>query len=367
MYCLGAMNPLTEKNKELVKRFDRWLLVLRYSPITRDVYTRAAREYLKFLGDKFVTRSDHLDVQEFLSREAAKGIRARTVVYKLYSMRVFFDFLNLGGLVRWSPPRFVQPRTARREIPASLTLEEVRRLFRAARTPHERALLEVFYGTGCRTGEVQNILIERVDFMNRRIRVDGKGGERVVLFSKHAEGALRRYIGGRRQGYMFVSKTPLQGFRPTPTTAAHGGWKCHWKKYNEKGRVVGFGHAYISVRKRMSYQEAWAHFARLGERDRPQRPLGAQPLSAGAIQRAIQDLGLRAGIKVNPRNLRHTFATHLLENGADIRVVQELMGHRNIGSTQIYTHVSRGMVQRTFDELNPRGRLDQMMRKAGRP
>jgi site-specific recombinase XerD len=365
--CLlpAAMNPLTEKNKELVKRFDRWLLVLRYSPITRDMYARAAREYLKFLGEKFVTRSDHLDVQEFLAREAAKGVRARTAIYKLYAMRIFFDFLNLGGLVKWSPPRFVQPRPLRREIPPSLTLEEVGRLFRAAKTLHERALLEVFYGTGCRTGEVQNLLIERIDFENRRIRVDGKSGERLVLFSKHAERALRRYIAGRRQGYMFVSRAPMQAFRPTKNTRPYAGWGCHWKRYNENGKVVGISYAYIPARKQMNYQEAWAHFSRLGERERPQRPLGTRPLCPGAIQKTIQQLGLRAGVRVNPRNLRHTFATHLLENGADIRVVQELMGHRNIGSTQVYTRVSKSLVQGTFDQCNPRGRLDQMMRKAG--
>jgi len=346
------MNPLTEKNNELVKRFDRWLLVLRYSPITRDIYTRAARDYLKFLGDKFVTRSNHLDVQEFLAAQAAKGIRARTVIYKLYSMRIFFDFLNLGGLVRWSPPRFVHPRPVRREIPPSLTLEEVKRLFGAAKTPHERALLEVFYGTGCRTGEIQNMLVEHVDFEKRQIRVEGKCGARVVMFSKHAEKALRRYIGKRDQGYVFVSRTPLQAFRPSPSTSAHGGWGCHWKRYDKKGKFIGKGHAYISVRKQMSYQEAWAYFAKLGERDRPQRLLGAQPLCPAAIQKTIQRLGLRAGVKVNPRNLRHTFATHLLENGADIRVVQELMGHRNIDSTQVYTHVSRELVTRTFEEFN---------------
>jgi site-specific recombinase XerD len=116
----------------------------------------------------------------------------------------------------------------------------------------------------------------------------------------------------------------------------------------------------------MNYQEAWAHFAKLGERDRPQRPLGIQPLSDGAIQKQIQKVGLRAGVKVNPRNLRHTFATHLLENGADIRVVQDLMGHKNIMSTQVYTHVSKTMAARAFEQFDPRARLELVKRKARR-
>jgi site-specific recombinase XerC len=210
------------------------------------------------------------------------------------------------------------------------------------------------------------MLIENVDFENRRIRVEGKSGARIVLFSRHAEKALRKYIGERRKGYVFVSTTPLQSFRPIPSEA-HTGWGCHWKRYDHKGKLIGLAHAYISAGKRMSYQEAWAHFAKLGERDRPQRPLGIHPLSDSAIQKQIQKVGLRAGVKVNPRNLRHTFATHLLENGANIRVVQELMGHKNIMSTQVYTHVSKAMAARAFEQFDPRARLELVQRKAGRP
>jgi site-specific recombinase XerD len=347
------MRPARARNYELVARFDRWLLLQKYSPVTRDMYTRAMREYVGFFGDTSVIKSTHLDVQEFLAAQAAKGVLPRTVLYKLYAVRVFFDFLCLGGLIRWSPSRVVQMRKVGRRAPAVLTVDQVKHVFRAARTPHERALVEVLYGTGCRTAEVANMLIEDIDFAKRRIRVHGKAGTRYVFFADRVGKALRRYIDLRQTGYVFVEVKPLQNFRPSPQTSSRGAWSCRWKKYDRRGRVRAVAFAYIPARKRMSYQEAWAYFARLGVRDRPQRPIGARPLCHAAIQKAIQRIGLRAGVVVNPRNFRHTFATHLLDNGADLRIVQELLGHTSIRSTQIYTHVSKAMLRRAFDEFHP--------------
>lgn len=172
------MHAIRLQNRELALRFDRWLFLQRYSPITRDIYLRSVRDYMRFLRGKFVIRSNHLDVQEFLAQEAAKGVRPRTVLYKLYAVRIFFDFLCLGGLVKWSPPRVVQMKSVERNFPRVLSVEEVQRLFRAAKTPHEKALLEVLYGTGCRTDEVRTMLVEDIDFQRRRIRVSGKAGIR---------------------------------------------------------------------------------------------------------------------------------------------------------------------------------------------
>jgi site-specific recombinase XerD len=347
------MNSPVLKNRELVVRFDRWLMLQRYSPITRDMYVRAMRDYVRFFGDRSVTKSNHLDVQEFLAEQAAKGVLPRTVLYKLYSVRVFFDFLCLGGLVKWSPPRIVQMRKVERRAPVVLTVDQVARVLRAARTLHERALVEVLYGTGCRTAEVANMLIEDIDYAKRRIRVRGKAGTRYVFFADRVGKALRRYIGERRSGYVFVEVKPLQNFRPSPNTCSRGAWSCRWKKYDSRGRVRGLGFAYVPADKRMNYQQAWAHFAQLGQQDRPQRPIGSRPLCHAAIQKAIQRIAVRVGVVVNPRNFRHTFATHLLDNGADLRVVQELMGHTSIRSTQIYTHVSKAALRRAFDEFHP--------------
>lgn len=357
------MPTIPEKHREIAVRFDRWLGVLNYSYITRDHYARTIRDFLKSLKNKFVLRSDQVDVQEFLAAEAAKGVSPRTVVGHLYALRILFDFLCLGGLMRWSPARVVHSRRMRAEIPHSLTLSQVCRLFRSARSPRERALLEVLYGTGCRTGEIQNMLVEDIDFENSRIRVRGKTGRRVVLFSKETGVALRRYIGARRKGYAFTSARSMQSFRPNPSPCSVGAWTCQWKKYEPGSRKFTRGFAYISGRKKKSYEEAWAHFAKLASRDNPQRSIGDRPLSAAAIQKTIKKVAMRAGIDVRPGLLRHTFATHLLENGADVRVVQDLMGHANIRSTEHYTHVSKNLVKGSFEKFSPRKRLGQVLRK----
>lgn len=97
----------------------------------------------------------------------------------------------------------------------------------------------MFYGTGCRTDEVRTMLIEDIDYMRRRIKVQGKVGTRFVLFSSRVERALRRYIGDRRQGCVFVEQKHLQSYRPNWTPAAPGGRKCRWKLYDASGKVSG--------------------------------------------------------------------------------------------------------------------------------
>jgi site-specific recombinase XerD len=344
---------ISQKNRELAIRFDRWLVLQRYSPVTRDMYTRTIREYNKFLDGKSVLRTTHLDVQEFLAQQAARGIRPRTVLYKLYSVRIFFDFLCLGGLIRWTPPRTIKMRSVPRHVPHVLTVQEVKRIIRATKTLHERALVEVFYGTGCRTDEVRTMLIENIDYAKRRIKVTGKAGTRYVLFSPSVEAAIRNYIGKRKQGYVFIEQK-FQTYRPNASPmSGKGSWKCRWKLYNKKGKLVGFRNSYISGKQRMTFNEAWAHFANIAKEDEAQRPLGSKPLSHATIQKAILRVGLRAGIRITPRQFRHTYATHLLDNGADLRSVQELMGHTNIRSTELYTHISRNIVEQAYEKYHP--------------
>lgn len=348
-----TMTSAASVNKELAARFGRWLHAQRYSPITRQQYGRTVVLFAAFLG-RLVTESTHLDVQEFLSQRAALGKSSRTLRNELYSLRIFFDFLNLGGLVKWTPPRIVQARPLKPYLPAVLTVEDVGRMFAAARTAQERALLEVLYGTGCRTCEVRTMRVENIDFEARRIRVRGKSGERVVMFAPSVGQALRRHLGGRRTGFVFVESKPLQALHPM--SAPSGGWRCRWKKYDAEGRRVGFGNGFIRASEKMSYAQALRRFCWLARKDRVQRPLGLRPLCSAAIQKAVTRIGLRAGVRVNPYSFRHTYATHLLDNGADIRVVQELLGHASIRSTQVYTHVSKDKVRKVFEQCHPRNR-----------
>lgn len=110
---------------------------------------------------------------------------------------------------------------------------------------------------------------------------------------------------------------------------------------------------FIGKREHATYKQAFRRFSRMAKNDRLLRPLGLRPLSNAALAATVRKIGLRAGLRVNPCSFRHTFATHLLDNGADLRVVQELLGHTTIRTTQIYLHVSKNQAQRVFEQCHP--------------
>lgn len=348
------MTPQSDRafNEEMASRFSRWLVALNYSKCALDQYPRTVRRFSAFLYPRKLLKVTHLDVQEFLARSAAKGQTPRLIRQQLYALRVFFDFLNLGGLIKWVPPRMVKMRPMQRHIPKVLTQDQLDRVLGAACSKHERALVELFYATGCRTGELRTMRIENVDFDHRRIRVTGKTGTRVLMFTATAAKALRAYLGDRKSGFVFVEQKPPQKVRPQ--RSPKGEWHCRWKVYDDAGSCVLTKSGFICARKAMNYRQAVAHFSALAKDDRLLRPLGLRPLGHSTIQKAVHIIGARVGIKINPYSFRHTFATHLLDNGADLRVIQELLGHRSIRSTEVYTHVSKKQLQRTFDQCHPR-------------
>jgi len=336
----------------LCNRYDQWLTAQKYAPVTRRQYSREVENYGKFLDSKSFTASTHFDVQEYLASRATNGACTRTLRGALYSLRIFFDFLNLGGLVHWVPPRLIHPRQPRECVPRVLSKQQVKKLFASTRNRLERALLETLYGTGCRTGEVRTMRIEDIDFTNCRIRVRGKSGTRFVMFTPRVLHALRAYLAGRQTGYVFVESRGLQQILPVRTKS--GAWRCRWRYFDENGKVLGFHGGFVRSSVNLSYLDAVIHFANLAKPDRIHRPIGIHPISLALIDRTVRQVGLRAGIRVFPYCLRHSFATHLLDNGADIRVIQELMGHANIHSTQGYTKVSKELAAQTVRKFHPR-------------
>jgi site-specific recombinase XerD len=194
--------------------------------------------------------------------------------------------------------------------------------------------------------------IENIDFEKRRIWVQGKSGERYVMITATAAVSMRTYLSGREKGYVFVVQWPAQRVRPQRTPA--GQWYCRWKVYDERGKFARLGSGFIRKRKKKTRQQALNYFSRLASRDRLRRPIGLVPLSPSVLQKLVHRIGLRVGLRVNPHSFRHAFATHILDNGADLRDVQELLGHRSIRSTEIYTHVSKRKLQQTFERCHPR-------------
>lgn len=261
-------------------------------------------QFALFLRAEGVTTWEGATVQvarryvAYLDRQHARAATAR----KLSALRVFFRFLYREGRVARNPLTLVSAPKQARRLPKVLTPDEVASILRAPdpRTPlglRDRALLEVLYATGLRVGELVSLQVREVSAADE-LRVLGKGRkERIVLLTAAARQALQRYLEASRPRL-------LRGHDP--------------------------GTVFINAR--------------------------GGPLSDRGV-RVVVDRHIRraaSGRRISPHVLRHTFATHLLDGGADLRSVQELLGHVNLSTTQIYTHVSKDWLKRVYDAAHPR-------------
>lgn len=242
------------------------------------------------------------DILAFLGAHSRNSVR--TIARRLSSLRRLFQYLVREGQMRHDPTATVESPRLGRSLPKSLTEPEVEALLAAPVVDkdvglRDRALLEVLYATGLRVSELVNLRIEQVNLRQGLVRVIGKGNkERLVPMGEPALQWLTRYI--------------------------------------QVARPVLLGKS----------QEATLFPGRRGK-----------PLTRQAFWYAIKRYAAKAGIRksISPHVLRHAFATHLLNHGADLRVVQLLLGHVDISTTQIYTHVARERLKRLHAEHHPRG------------
>jgi integrase/recombinase XerD len=228
---------------------------------------------------------------------------ARTVV----AVRGFHKFCLADGLAGHDPAAGVKPPTPAKRLPKALPLSDVEAILEASGADgttlavRDRALLEVLYGTGARISEVTGLAVDDVDMVDRTVLLHGKGGkERLVPFGQYAADAIDAYL-VRARPELVSARTP-------------GGALF----LNSRGG-------------RLSRQSAWAVLTRAAER-------------AGVTR------------DVSPHTLRHSFATHLLDGGADVRVVQELLGHASVTTTQVYTLVTVDNLREVFATAHPRAR-----------
>jgi integrase/recombinase XerC len=277
------------------------------SPYTVRNYTTDLLDFFNFLGAKDINSLNEVDrhvLRDYLSHLIEQGIVKASIARKLSAIRSFYRYLLREEMVSTSPVEATSSPKLDRRLPSFLSVEEMNRLLEAPdlSTPQgqrDRALLELLYASGLRVSELVKLNLEQIDLDSREIRVMGKGSkERMVLMGEPAARALSNYL---RQG-----RPELFGTRIRMTNAA-----------------------FIN---------------RYGER-----------LAERRVQRILGKYGRIAGIgrRVHPHMLRHTFATHLLDGGADLRVVQELLGHANLSSTQIYTHVSQSQARKVYLSAHP--------------
>jgi len=293
---------------EPVHLFMRFLEIEKHaSKLTIDNYMNDIQQFQEFMKQELIHDYrvvTYSSVRLFLTRMHEKGFSRRTVARKLSSLRSFYRFCERESILRNNPFSITSLPKRELKLPHFLYQEEIAHLFEVEdlSTPlgqRNQAILELLYATGFRVGELVGLKMEDVDHDIGVILVEGKGRkERYVPVGSYALDALDTYI--------------KQGRRMLMTN-------------NEP-------HSYVFVNYRGG---------RLS--DRSVRTILKKQVEKAAIT-----------IKVSPHTLRHTFATHLLDAGADLRSVQELLGHSNLSTTQIYTHVSKERLRQTYMDHHPR-------------
>jgi site-specific recombinase XerD len=274
-------------------------------------YRRHAGEFLSFLAVRRVawTHPDRTTVRAYLSDLADRGLAPSSVAGRLAAIRSLYRHALRRGRIQADPLAGVRAPRRPSRLPRVLSVDEAAALVTAPRRLASRdealarrdaAMLELLYATGMRISELAGLTLDRLDLERRRLRAIGKGNkERQLLFGAPAGAALRAYLSEAR-----------------PILAGRGGTDVGTVFLNAAGAPLS------------------ARGARM--------VLGRWVRAAGAPNRTT------------PHTLRHSFATHLLEGGADLRVVQELLGHANLQTTQVYTHLSDAALRSAYRGAHPR-------------
>ena len=279
-------------------------LDLNYSEQTIKSYQQDIESFGKYLnskGEDFEGANAQL-IRMFLSNEIAQGKTKVTCCRRIAGLRHFYEFLVRKDFIKENPFLFVGAPKKEIRYPEALYLEQIETLFvkNRERTDdlklRDQAIIELLYATGVRVSELRAIKIGAIDFKNRTIRVFGKGRkERMVIFSKSCLKTLLDYL----------KNSPTKHFNDFLFTNAKG-----------------------------------------------------EQLTARGIEYILDQIQNKCGIQLglHPHMLRHTFATHLLEGGADLRVIQELLGHESINTTQVYTHITEEAMKQQFNLSHPRAK-----------
>jgi integrase/recombinase XerC len=268
---------------------------------------------------------------------------------KLSSLRAIYRYLRAHGQASADPTVGIGSPRQRRRLPRFLFQEEVEKLLAAPdkETPlglRDRAILETLYATGLRVSELASLTIEQTQAASE-LRIVGKGGkERVVMVGSHAQTAIEQYLAEGRPHLLAKRRANLT---PPPPLRARRGGDSEPRNDDKKARgEVPSDSSILDSRP-------------LGRSvDEPRLFLNARggPLTDRSVRRVVHRHLLRACAQhgMGPHALRHTFATHLLEAGADLRAVQELLGHASLSTTQIYTHLTRRRLREVYDQAHPR-------------
>lgn len=308
-------------NKPEQEFLDHLLMVRNYSPRTVKSYQEDIDKFCDFIYHEgvMIDDVDVICIRNFLTEELNQGISKRSCKRRLSSLKHFYKYMVNVGYIKDNPFVFISAPKVETKYPHALYKDQIEELFKrnAERTDElalrDQAILYLLYYSGIRAHELVNLPIQSVYLRERAIRVLGKGNkERIVPFSIDCQKVLKKYIDKERP--ILVQKhIELEKRKPED------------KKSDDLLSPLFFN------------------------------ANGGQLTTRGLeyILDAIEEkIGLYVGL--HPHILRHSFATHLLENGADLRVIQELLGHESINATQVYTHVTEEAMKETYMLAHPR-------------
>jgi site-specific recombinase XerD len=328
------------------------------SPHTLVAYRLAIADFLDFTLGLSMAEVTHHEISEWLHFLKERGLSTRSRSSRLGALRSFFKYAESAGVVKDSPVRLIESRDGHRRLPHWLSVAELRKLIATAENLRDRALIEFMWASGCRVSEVVGARLENINWHGRTLRVIGKGDkERLVPLSERAVQSLKSYLGQRNTGAVFLSEEPGQGPRVQCGSVSRdrwGAWRGYWRETDASGkrtmRSVRLGDYEIPTK-----EQAQTALTRHLAGKSIANPFDPEvPITVRSVRRTLRELGVKAGIgKVTPHMLRHSFATHLLDGGADLRSIQMLLGHESILTTQIYTHCSAVHLRDTLEKSHP--------------
>ena len=285
--------------KERINEFKSYLMYEKmFSSNTVNSYVRDLEEFNSFLESEYIKHVTYKDIRSYLAHMYNKKYSSRTISRKLSAIRSFYKYEVNKGVIRDNPCLLISNPKVEKKLPNYLSYNEIETMLEVPDTfknnsLRDKLIIEILYSTGIRVSELVNIKVKDIDFYNNQILILGKGNkERYVIFGNTLKDMLKEYISIKSDSEYLITN-----------------------KYNKK-------------------------------------------MSTRSIEEIVKKIVKIDGIKnkVTPHTIRHTFATHMLNEGADLKVVQELLGHENLKTTEVYTHVYNERLRSVYLSSHPRAK-----------